>query len=155
MRFIIAVFVLCLPVSAVADFSGRVVGVSDGDTMTVLHDGRGEKVRLDGIDCPEKAQPFGQVAKQFTSAQAFGKDVAVQAHGRDKYGRTLAEVRLPDGRSLNQALVGAGLAWAYVKYSSRYVTQEAAARTAKRGLWADPSPIPPWAWRHQPTRRLP
>lgn len=63
---------------AFADFSGRVVGVTDGDTITTLHNGKAEKIRLNEIDCPEKAQPFGTKAKQFTSAMVFGKEVKVQ-----------------------------------------------------------------------------
>ncbi len=68
-----------------ADFTGRVVGVSDGDTITVLHNGKGERVRLHGIDCPEKRQAFGNRAKQFTSTVVFGKSVAVKVLGRDRY----------------------------------------------------------------------
>jgi micrococcal nuclease len=64
-----------------ADFTGRVVGISDGDTISVLHDGRAEKIRLNGIDCPEKWQAFGQQAKQFTSSLTFGKDVTVKTFG--------------------------------------------------------------------------
>jgi micrococcal nuclease len=99
-----------------ADFSGRVVGISDGDTISVLHDGRAEKIRLNGIDCPEKRQAFGQRAKQFTSKLTFGKDVTVKTFGHDKYRRTIGDVILPDGRILNQELLKAGLAWWYTKY---------------------------------------
>src|SRR5438445_35210 len=74
------VFIPCL---AFADFTGRVVGVADGDTITVLHDGRGEKIRLHGIDCPEKRQAFGSKSKQFTSEHAFGKDVTVKVKDTD------------------------------------------------------------------------
>ncbi len=94
-----------------ADFTGRVVGVSDGDTITVLHKGKGERIRLHGIDCPEKRQAFGNRAKQFTSKLVFGNTVTVQVMDRDRYGRTVGVVLLPDGRSLNHELVRAGLAW--------------------------------------------
>src|SRR3989454_12472946 len=106
-RFLICLAILCLaPLAlALADFSGRVVGVTDGDTIKVLHNGKAEKIRLHGIDCPEKAQPFGTKAKQFTSAMVFGKMVRVLTHGRDRYGRTVADVILPDGGNMNQALV--------------------------------------------------
>jgi micrococcal nuclease len=80
-----------------ADFTGRVVSISDGDTISVLHNGRVEKVRLNGIDCPEKRQAFEQRAKQFTSKLVFDKDVAVKIFGHDKYRRTIGEVILPDG----------------------------------------------------------
>jgi micrococcal nuclease len=91
-----------------ADFTGRVVGISDGDTISLLHDGRAEKIWLNGIDCPEKRQAFGQRAKQFTSKLAFGKDVTVKVSGHDKYRRTIGEVILPDGRRLHQELVKTG-----------------------------------------------
>ena len=100
-----------------ADFAGRVVGVSDGDTITVLHNGKGERIRLHGIDCPEKRQAFGKRAKQFTSELVFGNTVTVQVVDLDRYGRTVGEVLLPDGRSLNHELVRAGLAWWYRRYA--------------------------------------
>ena len=84
-----------------ADFTGRVVGVSDGDTITVLHNGKGERIRLHGIDCPEKRQAFGKRAKQFTSRVVYGKVVTVRDLGKDRYGRTITEVLLPAGQNLN------------------------------------------------------
>lgn len=102
---------------AFADFSGRVIGISDGDTIKVLHNGKAEKIRLHGIDCPEKAQPFGTKAKQFTSAMVFGKTVTVRVTDTDKYGRTVGDVILPDGRVLNREMVAARLAWWYKRYS--------------------------------------
>ncbi len=136
---------------ALADFTGRVVGVGDGDTLSVLHDGKAERVRLNGIDCPEKGQPFGTQAKAVTSAMAFGKEVTIRPVNRDKYGRTVADVVLPDGRILNRELVTLGLAWWYRKYSTDESLGhlEVEARVAKKGLWADPEPIPPWAFRKQ------
>jgi len=101
-----------------ADFTGRVVGVSDGDTIAVLHNGKGERIRLHGIDCPEKRQAFGKRAKQLTSNLVFGKTVTVQFVDRDRYGRTVGVVLLPDGRSLNHELVRAGLAWMYRRYTT-------------------------------------
>ncbi len=132
-----------------ADFTYKVVGVSDGDTITVLHNGKGERIRLHGIDCPEKRQAFGNRAKQFTSNLVFAKTVTVQAVDRDRYGRTVAEVLLPDGRSLNRELVRAGLAWMYRRYSNDQSLSdlEEEARVARRGLWVDANPIPPWEWR--------
>jgi len=131
-------------------FTGKVVGVSDGDTISALHNGRAEKVRLHGIDCPEKGQGFGTVAKQTASDLAFDKEVTVQTHGLDKYKRTLGDVILPDGRNLNQELVREGMCWWYRKYAPADVTLErleAEARNVKRGLWVDPHPVPPWEWR--------
>src|SRR5438105_4120602 len=140
---------LLLPALVLADFSGRVVGVTNGDTIKVMHNGKAEKIRLHGIDCPEKGQAFGTKAKQFTSEMVFGKDVTVHVTDTDKYGRTVADVILPDGRVLNRELVAAGLAWWYKRYSQdKSLGQlEVYSRAARRGLWADPNPVPPWEWR--------
>ena len=141
---------LCIPPLAVADFSGPVVSILDGDTIEVLHNLRPERVRLSGVDCPEKGQPYGQRAKQAASALAFGKEVTLQTHGHDKYKRTLADVLLPDGTSVNHELVKDGWCWWYGKYAPRDTVLEGiekSARGAKKGLWSDPQPVPPWKWR--------
>src|SRR5262249_10928423 len=133
-----------------ADFTGPVVSVLDGDTIEVLHNTHPERIRLTGIDCPEKGQAFGTRAKQATSALVFSRDVVLHTHGRDKYGRTLADVLLPDGTNINHELVKAGWCWWYRKYAPRnseLETLEKDARAAKKGLWADPHPVPPWDWR--------
>src|SRR4026208_728860 len=88
---------LILASHAVADFSGRVVSVLDGDTIEVQHNNRAERIRLNGIDCPEKGQAYGTKAKRATSTLVFGKEVTLQTHGKDKYGRTIADVLLADG----------------------------------------------------------
>ncbi len=95
---------------AADDFSGKVVGISDGDTITVLRDRTPVKIRLSGIDCPETGQDFGRRAKSLTSGLAFGKVVTVHTRGKDRYGRTVADVILPDGRILNHELVRRGVA---------------------------------------------
>jgi len=133
-------------------FSGKVVGVSDGDTITVLHNGVGERIRIYGIDCPEKRQAFGSRAKQATSELVFGKEVTVMPHGLDKYKRTIGDVKLLDGRMLNQELVREGMCWWYRKYAPTDTTLEkleVGARAAKRGLWVELNPVPPWEWRHR------
>ena len=135
---------------AFADFSGSVVGVSDGDTITVLHHGKAEKIRLNGIDCPEKGQAYGKKAKQAASNLAFGRDVTIETHGKDKYGRTIGDVLLPDGTNVNHTLVKEGWCWWYRKYAPRDTVLEGLemeAREGKKGLWADPLPVPPWEWR--------
>ncbi len=122
----------------------------DSDTITVLSKGKPVRIRLHGIDCPEKRQAFGKRAKQFTSRLVYGKTVTVRDLGQDRYGRTIAEVLLPDGRNLDHELVKAGFAWWYRKYAPDNETLkqlEREAREAKRGLWVDPDPIPPWQWR--------
>ena len=134
------------------EFTGQVVGVLDGDTLEVLNGHHTERIRLSGIDCPEKGQAFGQKAKQAASALVFGKEVTLQTHGKDKYQRTLADVILPDGTNVNQALVNDGWCWWYRKYApgnAQLEKLEAEARGAQRGLWADPHPVPPWEWRKQ------
>ncbi|MBK8277067.1 MAG: thermonuclease family protein [Nitrospira sp.] len=136
--------------TAFANFSGPVVSVLDGDTLEVLHNQHPERIRLSGIDCPEKKQAFGQRAKQAASALAFGKEVTVQTHGHDKYRRTIGEVTLPDGMNLNQELVKQGWCWWYRKYAPRDTVLEQLetdAREGRKGLWADPQPVPPWEWR--------
>ena len=132
------------------EFAGKVVGVSDGETITVLRNRTPMKVRLSGIDCPESGQDFGSRAKAFTSELVFGQVVKVVPRDTDRYRRTVAEVLLAEGRSLNHELVRAGFAWRSRKYAPEIGTLaqlEAAARDAKRGLWSQPNPVPPWEWR--------
>ena len=132
-----------------ADFSGRVVKVTDGDTVQVLHNGRAEKVRLAEIDCPEKNQPYGKAARRFALNMAAQKTVTVRVETTDRYGRTVGEVILPGGASLNRELVREGYAWWYRRYSNdrSLGALEEQARTERRGLWQDPDPVPPWDWR--------
>src|SRR5262245_58772052 len=92
-------------------FSGKVIGISDGDTLTVLHERTRVKIRLEGIDAPESGQDFGNRAKQAASTLAFGQIVTVHTKEHDRYGRLVAEVILADGRSLNHELVRLGWAW--------------------------------------------
>jgi len=133
-------------------WSGLVVGISDGDTITVIHEGRGEKIRLYGIDCPEKSQAFSRKAKQFTSQMVYGKNVEVETKDTDRYGRTVGMVTV-NGESLNEALIKNGFAWVYRKYCKEkfcedWLNHEVVARYGKIGLWSEPDPIPPWEFRH-------
>jgi endonuclease YncB( thermonuclease family) len=130
-------------------FSALVIGVADGDTISVLRDGRPITIRLDGIDCPEGGQDFSQRAKALTSQMAFGKSVTVGPKELDKYGRLVARV-IADGQDVSLALVQAGLAWHYKQYSSdqSLAAAEVAARRAGIGLWSVKSPMPPWEFRH-------
>ena len=130
-------------------FSGMLVKVVDGDTVHVLKEGRAEKIRLADIDCPERGQPFGAVAKQFVLDVAAQKMVRVDVKTTDRYGRKVGLVTLEDGRVLNRELVRAGLAWWYRKYSrdEGLGLLEMEARAAGRGLWADVAPVAPWRWR--------
>jgi endonuclease YncB( thermonuclease family) len=143
----LVVLILLIPLNAFS-WSGKCVGVSDGDTISVMHEGKAEKIRLYGIDCPEKGQPFGKRAKQFTSDMVFGKTVEVKPVTIDRYGRTVAWI-YSDDICLNKELLRAGLAWHYKQYSSDedLALFELDARGKKIGLWADFNPIPPWEWR--------
>lgn len=130
--------------------TGKVVSVADGDTFTLLTNGNKEqKVRLHGIDCPEKKQDFGQVAKTFTSNHIFGKTITVKATDVDRYGRTIAIVLLPDQISLNELLLKNGLAWHYLTYDKNphWTRLENAARKNKLGLWQHSMPVAPWNFR--------
>jgi micrococcal nuclease len=150
LRSIATLIVCAAAVTGIAaeTFTGKCVGVTDGDTISVMRNGRAVKVRLEGIDCPEPGQDFSNAAKKYTSALVYGKTVEVLVTGTDKYDRILAVVHA-DGTNVNLALVQAGLAWHYTKYSSdtTLAAAETAARTAEIGLWSLPTPIPPWDWR--------
>ena len=134
---------------------GRIVGISDGDTVTLLDaDKRQYKIRLTGIDAPKKKMPFGQRSKEHLSDLVFSKDVQVETEKLDRYGRTLGKILL-DQKDINLAMINAGLAWHYKKYekdqsrSDRllYAHAEDQARQQRFGLWRDPNPTPPWDWR--------
>lgn len=122
----------------------------DGDTIEALHNKTLQRIRLQGIDCPETHQTFGQRAKQATSSLVFSKTVAIEAHGHDKYKRTIGTVLLSDGTNVNRELVAQGWCWWYQKYAPEDVVLvglEAAARITKKGLWVDPQPVPLWEYR--------
>lgn len=134
---------------------GKVVGIQDGDTITLLDpSSRSYRIRLLGIDAPEKNQPFGKVAKQVLSDRVFGKQIQVMAKGRDRYGRTLGKILL-DGKDINLEMVRHGLAWFYQHYAgtqfrgdaSLYAGAQKRAQYEQSGLWAYPDPIEPWEWR--------
>ena len=149
LAFLGAAWLIVQPCLA-ADFTGKVVGVIDGDTIEILHNRHPERIRLSGIDCPEKRQAFGTRAKQAASELVYGKDVTLQTHGHDKYKRTLADVLLPDGTNVNQQLVKDGWCWWYRKYAPGDTVLEGLeneAQEARKGLWVDPQPVPPWEWR--------
>jgi endonuclease YncB( thermonuclease family) len=131
--------------------AGRVVGVADGDTLTVLTDHKRQvRVRLAGIDTPERRQPYGTRARQVLSALAFGRSAEVEVEDTDRYGRSVGRVRV-GGRDVNAEMVRRGAAWVYVRYNRdpALVALEAKARVARRGLWALPEAerVPPWEWR--------
>ena len=127
----------------------RVVSVHDGDTITGLDESKTQfKIRLDAIDAPELGQPFGQASKKALSDKVFGMDVVVIAKTKDKYGRTVGHI-LIDGRDVNLEMLEEGMAWHYKHYdhNARLARAEEEARAAKKGLWSDGDPVPPWEWR--------
>lgn len=148
---------LITPSRSLADFSGKVTNVDDGDTLVILHEGQKELVRLHGVDAPEKTQAFGRKAKQFTKEAALGKEVLVAEHGKDDRGRIIGDVTLPDGTNLNRLLVQQGLAWWYWKHSQDKSIRdlEDEAKAEKRGLWRDRIPIPPWVFRKIQKKQVP
>ena len=131
------------------EFSGEIVNVVDGDTLDVLVANALLRVRLDGIDCPEKNQAFGQSARTFTIDMSLHKIVTVLVKGKGKYGRTLGEVVLADGHILNRELVKAGMAWQYKRFSKDRTLEalESEAHSKRVGLWADSDPVAPWDYR--------
>jgi len=127
----------------------RVIGIKDGDTIEILYNGKSQIIRLAHIDCPEKKQPFGNAAKKYTSNLCFGKNVRIIPTGKkDRYKRLIAEVYV-GSRCVNKALVKAGMAWHYTKYSddTEYAQLEKKARQKRVGLWSDQNPVAPWIWR--------
>jgi micrococcal nuclease len=150
--YLALIFLLVLPCPSWA-WSGKVIGVADGDTITVLRDKQPQKIRLYGIDCPEKRQPFGKKAKQFTSELVFGKVVEIEPVATDRYGRTVAFVMV-ENLSVNEELLKGGLAWVYARYCKLPLCAEwqglqLVAQAEKRGLWGDSNHIPPWEFRRQ------
>ena len=149
---LVVLWLVLVPLVAYAEqFTGKVVGISDGDTISVLRQGKAVKVRLHGVDTPEQAQAFGTKARQLTGELAFQREVTVVIHATDRYGRLVGEVLLPGGRNLSHELVRAGLAWWYRQYAPKdtaLAQLEAEAKAARRGLWQDPHAVPPWEYRH-------
>jgi endonuclease YncB( thermonuclease family) len=135
--------------------SGKVVGVADGDTITVLDSSKTQhKIRLAGIDAPERNQAFGERSRESLANLVAGKTVIVETTKRDRYGRSVGKVLL-DGEDINLAQIQRGMGWFYRHYQEeqtaddrfRYDTAETEARQARRGLWSDRSPVPPWDFR--------
>jgi len=150
---VLLLFVLALICTTSAwAWTGKVVAIADGDTVTVLNsDMRQVKIRLYGVDAPERSQSFGSKAKQFTAEQVFGRQVEVLPVDQDRYGRTVGMV-LYDGRNLSEELVRKGLAWVYSQYCKKpecrdWVTIEETARVNRTGLWADSEAVAPWTYR--------
>ena len=152
---------LCSSQASANTLSGKVVAVLDGDTITVLHDNVQTRVRITGIDAPEKKQAFGQRSKQSMSDCAFGKDVEIDWKKLDRDGRTIGKV-VADGVDCGLRQIEIGMAWhykAYAKNQSRedreaYALAEEKAKAERRGLWSDNDPLPPWEFRHPKSKAV-
>jgi endonuclease YncB( thermonuclease family) len=132
------------------DFTGKVVSIADGDTVTILTDKKHIKIRLAEIDTPEKNQPYGKKAKKALSDFIFGKTVRIEIETIDRYGRTVGKIFLND-LNINKEMVKAGHAWVYVQYAKdkTLFALEKEAKNNQSGLWALPEGerIAPWQWR--------
>lgn len=144
---------LAISLSASADFTGKVVAVTDGDSITVLRMREPVEVRLVGIDAPERAQPYGNRSRQALTGLVRGREVRVVEHGTDRYQRTLGRV-YRGNLDVNAEQVRRGMAWVFRTYATdaSLFAIEAEARESKRGLWRDPQAVPPWEWRRESHR---
>lgn len=158
LRPFVAASLLLIGSLALADtYIARVVGVTDGDTVRVLDGTKTlHKIRLAGIDAPERTQPFGQRSKQYLAGLVFGRDVTLDCGKLDRYKREVCVVIL-DGQDINLSQVRAGYSWWYRQYAREqrldqrkaYAEAEAMARETRTGLWSEKNPTPPWEWRHR------
>ena len=170
-RFVIALLAATLLIAGqrahAAELHGKVVGVADGDTITVVDSAHAtHRIRLNGIDAPEKGQPYGTRAKEQLAALVFGKPVIVAWNKHDRYGRIVGQVRLAapvactaptcaNSGDVGLTLIEAGLAWHYKRYQNeqtaedrtRYARAEEEARSRRAGLWHDAHPVAPWDYR--------
>lgn len=143
---------------AIALLTCVVIGVADGDTLTARCQTEAgtetAKIRLSGIDAPERRQAFGDVSRDSLAALAFGKSIEAHCHKTDRYGRRVCRVT-SSGADIGLKQIDAGLAWHYKSYEreqpaserTAYAQAELVAHNTRRGLWRDDSPVPPWEWR--------
>jgi len=156
---LLAVWLAAVGICSAAEQSlaGKVVGVLDGDTVTILDsDLKQHRVRLSGIDAPESGQPFGYVSQVHLSSLCFDKLVTAVCPKVDRYGREVCTV-WADGTDVSLSQIRAGLAWHFKRYAAEqptaeretYSAAEEEARGAGIGLWQERNPIAPWDWRQQ------
>lgn len=145
---VVVVLFLIFPFSCFSQITGRVISVTDGDTFTMIESNKQVKVRLHGIDCPEKGQDFYFVAKQSLSDMVFGKFVTVKRISIDKYKRIVGIVWI-DEINVNERMLRSGLAWHYKKYDTNpeWKKFEQQAKLSKCGVWSMSNPIAPWEFR--------
>ena len=135
--------------AAATELKGKVVGVLDGDTLTLRADGKNVRVRLDGVDAPELGQPYGKSARQSLAQLCRGKEATVVERGKDEEGRLLGSVRCGEVDA-NAEQVRRGMAWVHLRYlplGSPLYEFETNARLRRVGLWRAADPVPPWEWR--------
>ena len=155
--FLVTCVLVVCNVAFAETYTARVVSIADGDTVTVLDaENRQHKIRLVGIDAPEKHQPYGNVSRMHLGKLVHQRTVTVETNKRDKYKRELGKVIL-DGKDINLEQIRAGYAWHYKKFMrdqsavdrESYAQAEDEARENRLGLWRDENPEPPWDFRHQ------
>lgn len=158
MKFVIAAAFLLASHVYADTLTGRIVGIADGDTLTLLDAANTQhKVRLAGIDSPEKGQPFGQVCKQSLADLAYDRTAQIEWNKLDRYGRVIGKV-LVNERDVNLEQIHRGCAWHYKQYQNEqaledrlsYAKAEGKAKAEKVGLWGEAGTIAPWEWRHRP-----
>lgn len=156
MKFLILVFALFLSSFVQAgELHGKVVGITDGDTVTIVDESRQQyKIRLAGIDAPEKKQPFGKASKKSLSDFIYNKSIIVETTKNDRYGRVVGKILL-DGQDINKLQIERGMAWFYRKYQNElvlddrlaYLHAEQNAKANNLGVWSDSNPLAPWEYR--------
>lgn len=149
MKLFLLLFLFFTSLTLSAQYQGQVISITDGDTFTILREGnKTEKIRLYGIDCPEKGQPFGRQAKFGLSQLIFNKTVSIEFKNLDRYKRSIAIVYC-NGVNINEQMLIRGWAWHFKRYDNNpdWAKLEEKARISKQGLWVEQQPIAPWAWR--------
>ena len=142
---------ICFFSCTIEKHTGRVVKVIDGDTFDMIFDEKKIRVRMFGIDSPERGQAFNVKAKEFTASVIAGKEVSVVIRSKDRYGRFVCDVYLGDSTYVNAEIVKAGYAWHFTRYSDdvQFAELQEEARNDKRGLWQDSNPVAPWEFRRR------
>lgn len=157
----IVVLLLCIQIfsckfeSKTEDPLGTVVRIIDGDTYDIMIDGEQVRVRMEGIDAPERGMDFYRVAKNHLGELCKGQMIRLRIKEKDQYGRTIVKSYLPDGRELGEEMVKAGMAWHFKKYSDdgNLEAAEQQARAAAIGIWSLPDPVAPWDYRAKRRRK--
>ena len=153
---LVVALILCTSPSVATDLVGRATSVADGDTITVTTPDRARhRIRLDGIDAPERTQPYSQISRKNLLAMVDGQQVTVTSSKTDRFGRVVGIVRTERLHDVGLEQIKAGLAWHFKRYESEqtpenrasYAAAEGIAKAARLGLWRDPEPVPPWEFR--------